>query len=209
MTNADTESRWLLRAIGDGLYAVCVGVAVLALVLGWPASTMGNVFQLIGLMIAGLGVPILSPALGRVELHAGTAKVAVARWMVTTRATLKRRLARLFRRRKDANISAPAVVGTTSGTGGGALALTVRDNPAKVPERELLVRHDREIVELRGQVDALERTQAKDRAATGHAIDALRTELQEHVLSITREGWHYIVGGASVTAVGIVVALFG
>ena len=188
---------------------MCVGVAVLALVLGWPASTMGNVFQLIGLMIAGLGVPILSPALGRVELHAGTAKVAVARWMVTTRATLKRRLARLFRRRKDANISAPAVVGTTSGTGGGALALTVRDNPAKVPERELLVRHDREIVELRGQVDALERTQAKDRAATGHAIDALRTELQEHVLSITREGWHYIVGGASVTAVGIVVALFG
>jgi hypothetical protein len=39
------------------------------------------------------------------------------------------------------------------------------------------------------------------------ADDALRVELQAHVLSVTREGWQFIVLGAVVTAGGIIIPM--
>jgi hypothetical protein len=209
MAVAEAESRWLLRGFGRVIIAASIVVAVLGLVLGWPAATMGNAFQLLGLALAALGIPILSQALARVELRVSSAKHAIVRWILKARNRVKHLAARVLRRRRDATVHAVAAMGSASAGGDSALAITARGDPGKADMRTLLIRHDREIVELHDRVDGLERTQTKDRAAARADIDALRTELQEHVLSVTREGWHYIAGGAAITAAGIVVALFG
>jgi hypothetical protein len=68
--------------------------------------------------------------------------------------------------------------------------------------------HDGEIVQLTTRVGAVEQARATDRADVDNKIDDLRTELQQQVLSLTREGWHYIAGGAAVSAAGIVISHF-
>jgi hypothetical protein len=46
------------------------------------------------------------------------------------------------------------------------------------------------------------------RDETQRKLDALRIELQEHVLTFTTKGWVYVVIGAVTTAVGLGVATF-
>src|SRR3954467_8730605 len=93
----DTDSRWLLRGIGYALLIGCVLLGVLAIVFGWPAEKVGNGLQLLGLLFAALGVPVVSPWLGTVERWLLAARDATARQLSVARAKLRRWWARLWR----------------------------------------------------------------------------------------------------------------
>jgi hypothetical protein len=92
------ESRWQLRWIGYLLVAAVVALGVCGIVFSWPADKVGNGLQLLGLLIAALAIPILSPSLARVEVRAATAKAATARWIAAKRTALRGRWARLRKR---------------------------------------------------------------------------------------------------------------
>jgi hypothetical protein len=197
----DAESRWLLRGIGYAFLVDCAVLGVLAIAFGWQADKVGNGLQLLGLMFAALGVPVVSPWLASVELGAAAARDATARWVHARLRQLQGAWTRLRRRRPrtvamnvEAHSSATASASATLTTGYGVSGA-----------RELAIRALDEIKQLRKDLSTLETT---SRQETEQKLDALRTELQLHVSSITREGWHYIIGGAGITALGIVVALF-
>lgn len=202
----NAESRWLLRWLGYVLAAAVAALGVFGIAFGLQAEKLGNGLQLLGLFIAALGVPILSPALRSVELRAAAAYAATAHWIATKREAIRVRLARL---RGGVTFARSGTVRSSAGVRGHATGARVQPVYDDMSPRELALRALDEIEWLRQEVRALDERRAQDRTDVFAALAALRTELQEHVLSVTREGWRYIVSGASVTAVGIIVALFG
>jgi hypothetical protein len=202
----DAESRWLLRWLGYGLIGALVGLTGLGLAYGWPASKVGSGFQLLGLCIAALGVPVVSPWLARVEVRAAAARRATATWIGAKRRAITHRLARLFRRSRDVTIHVPPITASVS-MGLPAVTQTARGRVSDLDARELATRALDEVRQLRARVQALEEGRDVDRAEFEQRSEALRTELQRHVVSVTLQGWHYIVGGAGVTALGIGITL--
>jgi len=48
-----------------------------------------------------------------------------------------------------------------------------------------------------------------DRGVAQQRVNDLRIEMQQHVLSVTTEGWQFILVGAGATGAGIIIATFG
>jgi hypothetical protein len=196
----DAESRWLVRGLAALFLFVFVVVIVAWPVAGWPADTVANVCQLLGLGLAALAIPVVSPWMAHVERKADVAKAATRRRLSVARAKLRAGWARV----RGVTTGSGTVHLTLHGTGTASGSLTL-DVSYGGETRDLAIRALREIQALR---QALEEFKTTSREETERRIDALRTELQEHVLSVTREGWHYVIGGAGLTAVGIAIALF-
>ncbi len=64
-----------------------------------------------------------------------------------------------------------------------------------------------EVAALRQEVDALKAAQAEDAADFKRQLAAQGEELREHAVSVTRQGWQYIVWGATCSAFGTFLAL--
>ena len=64
-----------------------------------------------------------------------------------------------------------------------------------------------EITALRQEVESLKKARAEDAADFRNQLAAQREELRAHAVSVTRQGWQYIVWGATCSAFGTFLAL--
>jgi hypothetical protein len=196
-----SESRWLVPAITwisiTGLGVITVG----GLWGGWPADRVGNLFQLLGLVIAAMQIPVVSPGLARVEAGAKATAVAVARSCAAAWRGIKRALRGWRRDTRQRRSTFATVVPRSTGT-------KVKADYSGMTAMQKAERALDEVGWLRDEVRTLKATVDTDRAVAQQRVDDLRIELQEHVLSVTRAGWQFILVGAVATAAGIIVATF-
>jgi hypothetical protein len=195
----DAESRWLLDALAYLCWSAFVALSMFWPGLDLPAEKVGNAYQLLGLFIAALAIPVLSPALARVERRIAAMREAIARWRAVVGAPLRRWWKRLLRRPPK------TVLASLRGRADGTSSMSATPTTGYTGDtRQLAIRALDEVQDLRQQLLAL---QSESRQETQQRMEALRTDLHAHVSSVTREGWYYVVVGAVVTAGGIVITL--
>jgi hypothetical protein len=201
----EVTSTWLLRWIARLLLLVGALVGVLGVVYGWPVEKLGNAYQLLGLAIAALGVPVVAPGLGRAEVAVGKAKQAGIEWIRRRGEQLKRMWARVFRR----GVTVELKGGAAAASGGGATVTVGHRSVDRetIGDRQWLAFLNDEVDALRERVRSVEQARSADAVERDRRLEGLRVELQRHALSVTREGWHYILSGAGTTAIGISLTL--
>ena len=64
-----------------------------------------------------------------------------------------------------------------------------------------------ELALLLSRVETLERAQEEQRAEFDRRLAAQREELRAHAVSVTQQGWQYILSGAACSAFGTFLAL--
>src|SRR4051794_27088828 len=89
------ESQWLLVTLARLFAATFYLLFWVSIGLGWPMENVGNAFQLLGVMVAALGVPVVSPFLARVEAALQAAMTEAKRWTAQRRDAIKSWWARL------------------------------------------------------------------------------------------------------------------
>jgi hypothetical protein len=201
------ESRWLLHSLARLFALGFVGFTAVALLNDWPIGRLGNAYQLVGVLFAALALPVLSPWLATVEVHIGEAKRAMQRWTVQRREQLRVLWARL-RRKPIPPITREGAASSTLGavrTHSVGYADVDRES---ISEREWLAFLHGQLDTLKERVRELEAGRTADRKAIDSKLGALRAELQQHTLAVTREGWNYVATGATITALGIALTLF-
>jgi hypothetical protein len=184
----------LFAIVGVFLFPVAVGVA-------WPLDVVGNAYQLLGVFIAALGVPVVEPWLMQRELELdGSAREAM-RFMRARRAAWHEWWREWWRRRRGgpqtATVDAAVELSAAGAiaTAGGRVELTVK--------RTL----EAEIASLKQELESLTKARAEDAADFKRQLAAQREELRAHAVSVTRQGWQYIVWGATCSAFGTFLAL--
>jgi hypothetical protein len=192
-----TEPGWLRQSItrlfaivGLFLFPGAVGVA-------WPLDAVGNAYQLLGVFIAALGVPVVEPWLMQRERELdGSAREAM-RFMRVRRAAWRE----WWRRRRGgpqtATVDAAVELSAAGAiaTAGGRAELTVK----RTVEAEIAV--------LKQELESLTKARAEDAADFKRQLAAQREELETHAVRVTERGWQYIVCGAACSAFGTFLAL--
>ncbi len=198
-------SKWLLHWLVRLLVGVAFVGGVAAIAYGWPLEKTGTAYQLLGLLIAALGVPIVDPALGQFEVAFQRARRHALKLARERRQRLRLWWARIRKRPNVVDLE-----GTMSGRSSlhGDLTVTrLQVDRDTVGDREWLGFLNDEIVAIWDRVRGLEQARTEDLAKFDRQFDALAEELHEEALAITREGWHYILGGAGMSALGIGMTL--
>jgi hypothetical protein len=201
----EPESRWLFWTLAGLLFATTFLLFSVSVVLSWPLAKVGNGFQLLGVTIAALGVPVIPPFLGRVESAIEHGVAVARRWLAHRRAALQAWWDRLRRRTR--------VVAASGGvTTGGAVSGSVTTERGKV-DRETISERDW-LAFLNDEIDALWvslRQLRKDRAADWEEFERrLATEgedLRAHTIAVTRRGWQFILAGVACSWFGTLLAL--
>lgn len=199
------EGTRLLKSLGRFLIAAGVVLGALALVFGWPLDRTGNGFQLLGILIASLGVPVVPPVLARGEVVLRQTRQASGRWIARRREQLRRWWDRVRRRTHLVSAS-----GTAHASGTMTATVTVSRgsvNRETIGEREWLAFLHDEVDSVWLRLRDMEESRADDRAAVDRRLADLRDELQEHTSAVTREGWRYIVGGLVCSGFGTLLSL--
>jgi hypothetical protein len=202
---SEPESRWLVIALA-GMF-IAIGLLLLAalVVLDWPCDQVGNALQLVGLAIAALGVPVVPPWLAGVERRLAAAARKLSRWIEATAEQVRRRWDRL-----RGNTRVPTLGGTATARGRASGTVTIKRGTVDrntIETREWLgVMHD-QVDALWATLDHLQESTGAERRKLDERLLQQRRELQAHTLAVTRGGWHYIVGGAGCTAIGIGLTL--
>jgi len=202
----EAESAWLLltlaRLFGASVYlCLCVGVG-----LGWPLDKVGNGLQLLGIGIASLGVPVVPPFLSQIERDAALAARRARKRLVVIRSRLRDVWARLTGRRKVVCASVTLTAAGELSVAGG-MDVRVRVDRAWVSDRAWLEHLDDQVHHILDRLDARDRVRREEHEALDRRFDRLRGDLQTHTLTVTRQGWRFILGGAACSAAGTVLAL--
>ena len=186
------EAGWLGRSL-TLLLALAFVALLVALAVGWSLETVGALYQVLGIAIAGMGVPIVAPRLQRAEQALNGWARGVGAWMRTRRDAVREWWRRLRRR------------------GGKTLATSVRASAdiATMVERASVAKYETEVAALKHEVESLKEAHAEDRADFARQLAAQREELRAHTVSVTQGGWQYILSGAACSAFGTVLPLFG
>jgi hypothetical protein len=201
----ESQSRWLLRALARLGTLVALLLGVIAIARGWPLDKTGNTFQLLGLLTASLGVPIMDPTLARTEAALSRTNHAARKWLSEQRARVARLWGRLRGRPHAVDLAATVTSGATlhAEVSVGRRSID-RDT---ISDRDWLGFLSDEVDAMWKRTRALEQTRTEDLAALHRRIGELDDTLRTHALSITREGWQYILSGAGLTALGIMLTL--
>lgn len=173
--------------------------------LHWPLDKVGNAFQLLGVTVAALGVPVVPPFLARVERALDRAMMAAKRWAENRREAVRAWWARLRGQTRIASLA-----GTSSGSGSMSGTLTTgrrQLNRDTVGEREWLAFLNDEVDAIWENVRRLDRERAADWAEFERRLATQHEELRAHTLAVTREGWRFIVGGVGCSWFGTLLAL--
>jgi hypothetical protein len=84
----EPESAWLLPTIARLLVAAVYLLFCVSIGLAWPLEAVANGFQLLGLLLAALGVPVVPPELGKIERALSGARVRLTGWFDDRREAL-------------------------------------------------------------------------------------------------------------------------
>jgi hypothetical protein len=190
------EAGWLGRSLTLLIALAVVALLPVALVVGWSVDAVGAVYQVLGIAIAGIGVPIVAPRLREAEQALDRGARRARAWVRTRRDALRRWWRRRRRVTQSWTMTAD-VSGTSAGASGGSANLTVTGGTAE------------ELAALRSRVETLERAQAEHAADVQRQLAEQRVELRAHTVSVTQEGWQYILSGAACSAFGTILPLFG
>lgn len=190
--------------------ALAVALAVLAVVLSWPMQAVGNGLQLLGIALTALGVAIVRSWLQIAADRATDAKHGLERWAALRGDELRRRWARLRKRRPV--VSTVSLNLEATQTTDAALELTI-DRPGvdrdTVSERDWLAFLDNRVNSLFELMDQAEHSRAADRDDVSRRLAAQRNELRAEIQRETRQGWQLIVAGLAWSAVGTAIGIGG
>jgi hypothetical protein len=149
-------------------------------------------------------VPVVPPWLGGVERRIAAAG-KVSTWVEATAQRVRRRWDRLRGHTRIATLT-----GTATASGGASATVTVergKVDRSSIGTREWLGVLADQIDLLWATLDQLHESAGSERRKLDARLLQQRRELQAHTLAVTRSGWHYIVGGAGCTAIGIGLTL--
>ena len=211
MSDEKTERRNRLTPwVVGGSVALAVAIAAAAFARSWPTQAVANALQLLGIALTALGVAVVRSWLQLAADRATDAKHGLERWAALRGDELRRRWARLRKRRPV--VSTVSLNLEATQTTDAALELTV-DRPGvdrdTVSERDWLVFLDNRVNSLFELMDQAAHNRAADRDDVNRRLAAQRNELRAVIQRETRQGWQLIVAGLAWSAVGTAVGIFG
>jgi predicted metal-dependent hydrolase len=148
-------------------------------------------------LIAGIGIPVVAPWLMQAEQ-------ALDRWARRARAWVWARpdaLREWWRRRRRTGAQTVVLGRAIEMSGAGRISVSGGGTGTVGRSAES------EITALRQEVESLKKARAEDAADFRNQLAAQREELRAHAVSVTRQGWQYIVWGATCSAFGTFLAL--
>lgn len=207
MTTVRDHEDELAQSIARVLAGVGLVLFCLAVGLTWPLTTVAGGFQLFGLALASLGIPVVPPWLVRLEHAAATMKATVDRWIVRQRERLQEWWRRLRGRPIVRSVN---LAGEISGAGGISAKATIGRPPIDrdtISERAWLALLDDQMTSVYRRLELIEEGRSQDRADIVRRLDAQGNELRAHTLAVTRQGWQYIVSGLACSALGTALGM--
>jgi hypothetical protein len=197
-----TEPGWLRRSVTRLFAIVGVFLFPVAVGVGWSLDAVGGVYQVMGVLIAGIGVPVVEPWLTERERGLDGLAREAARFVQARRAAWREWL----RRRRGGPhrvVIAPAIELSAAGGISVASGATADLTVTRPPDAEIAILKQR----VASLEKALEKARAEDAADFRRQLAAQREELRAHTVSVTQQGWQYILSGAACSAFGTVLAL--
>lgn len=173
--------------------------------LEWPLDDVGNAFQLLGVTVAALGVPVVPPFLARIEQALSRAIAAVRRWARDQRRAIQAWWARLRGRPHFIDLA-----GAAGATAGGHAHVTVTRGKVDrdtISDRDWLAFLNDEVDAIWERLRLLDESRQADWAEFERRLASQSEDLRAHTLTVTREGWQYVVAGVICSWYGTLLAL--
>lgn len=207
--NEERRDRLTTWVVG-GSVALGVALVALAVVLSWPTRALANALQLLGIGLTALGVAVVRSWLQLAADKAVDAQHGLQRWSALHREQLRRRWARLLRRRVVVSAQTLNLEATQSVDA--SLELKVdrrRVDRDTVPEREWLAFLDDRVHSIFELMDQAEQNRSAEREDLNCRLRTQRDELRTEIQRETRQGWQLIVTGLAWSAIGTAIGIAG
>jgi hypothetical protein len=203
--NEHRQDRLTTRiAFAFGAFSVLFIAAAIA--LSWRAQIVSGGVQLLGIVIAALGVPTVGARLERLVNGLIAAKQRLDRWWASQRRRLINAWARLRGRRSVV----VHVAGASAGASGGGATISVGHpgvDRSTVSDRDWLAFLNDQVDALRSRIHDAEATRDEDRREFDQRLTGQASQLRAEMVSLTQRGWQLVLTGLSMSAIGIVIGM--
>ncbi|MGH2839724.1 MAG: hypothetical protein ACRDKY_02730 [Solirubrobacteraceae bacterium] len=200
----DPHDHTATSIVAASIAAALALVAAPAIVWSWPPQIVGGALQILGIVLALLGVASVQSWLAKTAIEA---RHGLDLLWARCRRSLVDRWARL-RGRPVVHLRGASLAATSDI----AATLTVerpRVDRAAVSDGEWLALLDDRVESLFGRIDQADRARGQDREDAGRRLEDQRNELRAEIRRETRQGWQLIVAGLAWSLIGTFVGMVG
>lgn len=166
-----------------------------AIGLAWPISLVAGGLQVLGIVLAALGVDVVRSSLEHAANKTVEAKAGLDRWSLR-RQQLQRSQAGRHKTPMTVTIGTAVDVDTAASIT--PVKTRGRVERERISDRDWLTFLDNRVDEIFAVLDQAEQRRSAERSEWNRRLGAQRDDL----LATTRRGWQLIVGGLACSAVG-------